>query len=356
MIADVLVIGGGPVGLAAAIAARRKGLSVILADGCEPSIDKACGEGVLPDGLAAAARLGLHLPLSSSFAFRGIRFHGDNVSVAAEFPNGWGRGFRRTTLHRALAVQAEQCGVELRWGCAIGGLLEIPARWIVGADGTASRVRGWAGLEATRRDARRFGFRRHFRLAPWTDYVEIHWGAGCQIYVTPVAPDQVCVAVISRDPKLRLPDALRRFPVLSARLEGAPESSEERGAVTASRQLRRVVAGNVALIGDASGSVDAITGEGLCLGFHQALALADALESGELARYESAHRRLAFRPRFMADLMLSMDRWPKLRQRALPAMASHPELFSGLLAMHVGASRPADFAASCLALGWRMLY
>jgi flavin-dependent dehydrogenase len=217
-------------------------------------------------------------------------------------------------------------------------------------------VRGWAGLEATRRNARRFGFRRHFRLAPWADYVEIHWGAGCQIYVTPVAPDQVCVAVISRDPKLRVSDALRRFPVLSARLEGAPESSEERGAVTASRQLRRVVAGNVALIGDASGSVDAITGEGLCLGFHQSLALADALESSDLAKYESAHRRLAVRPRFMADLMLSMDRWPKLRQRALPAMASHPELFGGLLAMHVGASRPADFAVSCLALGWRMLY
>ncbi len=47
MIADVLVIGGGPVGLAAAIAARRKGFHVILADGCEPPIDKACGEGVL---------------------------------------------------------------------------------------------------------------------------------------------------------------------------------------------------------------------------------------------------------------------------------------------------------------------
>ncbi len=66
--------------------------------------------------------------------------------------------------------------------------------------------------------------------------------------------------------------------------------------------------------------------------------------------------RLEVRPRFMADLMLSMDRWPKLRQRALPALAAHPDLFSGLLAMHVGAARTADFAADCLALGWRMLY
>ena len=355
MIADVLVIGGGPVGLAAAIAARRKGFRVVLADGCEPPIDKACGEGVLPDGLAAAARLGLDLP-GESFAFRGIRFHGESVSVAADFPNGCGRGFRRTALHRALALQAEQCGVELRWGSTISDLNTIPARWIVGADGTNSRARAWAGLGATRRDTRRFGFRRHFQIPPWTDYVEIYWESGCQIYITPVALDEVCVAVISRDPKLRVPAALSQFPALLGRLEGVTETSDERGAVTASRQLRRVVAGNVALIGDASGSVDAITGEGLCLGFHQALALADAMESGDLAQYEAAHRRLGVRPRFMADLMLSVDRWPKLRKRALPALAAHPDLFSGLLAMHVGAARTADFAADCLALGWRMLY
>ena len=356
MIADVLVIGGGPVGLAAAIAARRKGLRVVLADGCEPPIDKACGEGVMPDGLAAAARLGLSLPADESFAFRGIRFHGEGVSVAADFPNGHGRGFRRTVLHQALAAQAEQCGVELRWGSAVSDLHAIPARWIVAADGTNSRARAWAGLDAARRDTRRFGFRRHFRIPPWTDHVEIHWGSGCQIYITPVAPGEICVAVISRDPKLRVPGALKQFPALSARLKGVMETSEERGAVTASRQLRRVVAGNLALIGDASGSVDAITGEGLCLGFHQALALADAMEADDLAQYESAHHKLGTRPRFMADLMLAMDRWPKLRQRALPALSAHPNLFSGLLAMHVGAARTADFAADCLALGWRMLY
>ncbi len=356
MIADVLVIGGGPVGLAAAIAARRKGFRVVLADARKPPIDKACGEGVMPDGLAAAARLGLHLPPAESFAFRGICFHGEDVSVAADFPNGCGRGFRRTALQQALAAQAAQCGVELRWGSAIGDLSAMPARWIVGADGTNSRARAWAGLEAARRDTRRFGFRRHFQIAPWTDYVEIYWGNGCQIYITPIASDEICVAIISRDAKLRVPAALGQFPALLARLEGVTETSPERGAVTASRQLRRVVAGNVALIGDASGSVDAITGEGLCLGFHQALTLADAMESGDLALYEAAHRRLGARPRFMADLMLSVDRWPRLRRRVLPALAAHPDLFSGLLAMHVGAARTADFAANCLALGWRMLY
>jgi menaquinone-9 beta-reductase len=352
---DVFVIGGGPVGLAAAIAARRKGFSVTLADALEPPIDKACGEGIMPDGLAAAAHLGIQIPAGDSFGFRGIRFHGEGVNVAADFPHGPGRGVRRTTLHRALVEQAERCGVELRWGCSVRGLEGIEARWIVGADGTRSQVRRWAGLDRFRRNTRRYGFRRHFQIAPWTDHVEIHWGNGCQIYVTPVAPDEVGVALLSRDPKLRVMEALAQFPTLASRLEGAPQTSSERGAVTGSRQLIRVTKSKIALIGDASGSVDAISGEGLCLGFRQALALADAMERQDLNRYESVHRHLALRPRFMADFMLTMDRWPRLRRRALPALAAHPDLFGGLLAMHVGAAGKAAFAADCLELGWRML-
>jgi len=352
---DVFVIGGGPVGLAAAIAARRKGFSVALADALQPPIDKACGEGILPDGLAAAARLGIQLPAGDSFDFRGIRFHGEGVSVAADFPHGPGRGVRRTTLHRALVEQAERCGVHLRWGCSVNGLEGIEAHWIVGADGTGSQARRWAGLDGFKRDARRYGFRRHFQIAPWSDHVEIHWGNGCQVYVTPVAPDEVGLALLSRDPKLRVMDALAQFPTLASRLDGAPETSSERGALTASRQLIRVTKSNVALIGDASGSVDAISGEGLCLGFHQALALADAMERRDLRLYESAHRRLAARPRFMADFILTMDRWPQLRRRALPVLASHPELFEGLLAMHVEGVRKTHFAAHCVVLGWRML-
>jgi flavin-dependent dehydrogenase len=185
--------------------------------------------------------------------------------------------------------------------------------------------------------------------------VEIYWADRCQIYVTPVSPEEVCVAVISRDRKLRVDRALRRFPALAARLEHTPQSSAERGAITGSRCLQRVSTNHVALIGDASGSVDAITGKGLCLGFHQASALADALESGDLARYNSAHSRLMARPRFLADFMLTLDRSAWLRKRAMPAMASHPELFKGLLAMHVGASDRTTFAANCLALGWKML-
>jgi flavin-dependent dehydrogenase len=163
----------------------------------------------------------------------------------------------------------------------------------------------------------------------------LHWGAGCQIYVTPIGPLEVCAAVISRNPRLRLDEALKQFPQLAARLAGAPRATTDRGAVTANRSLPRVYCGNVALIGDASGSVDAITGEGLCLSFQQAIALADSLASGDLARYQAAHRRLARRPTLMSKLMLTMDRRNWLRKPAFRALAFEPRIFQSMLSFHL---------------------
>ncbi|HZL57804.1 MAG TPA: FAD-dependent monooxygenase [Bryobacteraceae bacterium] len=334
---DVFVVGGGPAGLAAAIAARLKGLSVVVADGNSPPIDKACGEGLMPDARLAAARLGIEIPPALGFEFPGVRFHGAGKSVAARFPRGCGIGVRRTALHAAMIVAAERAGVELRWGAPAGNFDEIRARWILGADGSSSRVRAWAGLDRYRHNTRRFACRQHYAIAPWTDCMEIYWGEGCQIYVTPVGADEVCVALISRDRELSVEAALSRlFPVLDERVRGAPVCSRPRGAVTATARLENVARGNVALIGDASGSVDAITGEGLCLAFKQAALLADAMAGGDLTAYARAHPRLAMRANVMAKLMTTLDRGTRLRQFGMTAMSSVPWIFERLLAVHVG--------------------
>ena len=361
---DVFVIGGGPAGLAAAIAARQRGFDVVVADGAEPPIDKPCGEGLMPDGRAALLELGITVPPPNSYPFRGIRFISGALSVKASFPDGTGIGVRRIDLHRIMVASAEAAGVTLLWKTPIAGLHPqgvrvgeriVPSRWIVGADGGQSRVRQWAGLDRYCRDQTRFAFRRHYRVSRWTDYMELHWGPGCQIYVTPIAPDEICVALISCDRHLRLDAALGEFPELAARLRDAEPESAERGAISATRELKQVYKGRVALVGDASGAVDAITGEGLCLSFQQAQALAQCFEAGDLRRYQQAHRRLSKRPALMASLMLSLAWKTSFRQRVMRALASEPPLFSRMLALHVGALSPVDFATTGISLGWRML-
>ncbi|HKD08784.1 MAG TPA: FAD-dependent monooxygenase [Bryobacteraceae bacterium] len=333
---DVFIVGGGPAGLAAAIAARRRGLSVVVADGNRPPIDKPCGEGLMPDSRRHAERLGIHLPASLGFEFRGIRFHGAGHSVESNFPTGRGVGIRRTALHAALISAAEHAGVELRWETPITEFDGIAAEWIIGADGYLSRVRAWAGLNDCAANDVRYAYRRHFGIVPWTDCMEIHWAEGCQMYVTPVAPNEVCVALISRAPELRIEAALSQFfPSLQERVSRALPTSRERGSITACMRLRSVARGNIALIGDASGSVDAITGEGICLSFRQAEVLADALVRGDLNLYERAHPRLMLRPHLMAKTMLLLDKGPGWREWIMSAMTSQPWIFRSLLAVHV---------------------
>ena len=163
------------------------------------------------------------------------------------------------------------------------------------------------------------------------------------------------MALISSDQRLRLEEALPRFPEVERYLAGGEPTNVQRGGVTATRRLKSVFRGNVALVGDASGSVDAITGEGLCLLFQQAVALADALEAGELSLYQDAHRRIGRRPEWMAQLMLLLDRNGGLRSRVLRAFAARPSLFEGMLAMHVGEFSAGDVFTNGLSLGWRML-
>jgi flavin-dependent dehydrogenase len=115
---DVFVIGGGPAGLAAAIAARQQGFSVIVADRARGPIDKACGEGLMPDGLDALREFGVSIDGCETGSFRGIKFVGREGSVQADFPRGHGIGIRRLLLHRALQRHAEKLGVTTWWGGA----------------------------------------------------------------------------------------------------------------------------------------------------------------------------------------------------------------------------------------------
>jgi menaquinone-9 beta-reductase len=397
---DLLVIGGGPAGLATAIAARLAGMSARVVERSRPPIDKACGEGLMPDAVARLGELGVALAPGEGWRFRGIRYLDGETVAEGVFPRAGGLGVRRLQLHQALARRAAELGVDLCWGVTAHGLAPAPAepvsgsagarrpgataqpapassapassapappasappaaklltagaytdrpglelaaaRWVIGADGLRSRVRRWAGLEGAPARRRRFGVRRHFTCRPWSDLVEVHWGPGCEAYVTPVGPDEVGVAMLWSDSKARFDDLLARFPALAARLDGAPAASRDRGAGPLLVRPRGVCRGNVALVGDASGYVDAITGEGLAVALHQSAALIEALAAGDLARYAARHRRINRLPDKMTALLLAVERRPWLRRRMVRALAAEPALFSRLLGIHARALPPA---------------
>ncbi len=359
---DLLVIGGGPSGLATAIRARLAGLDAAVLERFHPPIDKACGEGLMPDAVARLREIGVD---PGGFPFRGIRYVDGDLVAEGIFPHAGGLGVRRVELHEALVRRAEETGVELLWGVSALGLEadgvltdqgKIQARWIAGADGLLSRVRKWAGLDGGPGPLRRFGVRRHYAIPPWTDLVEVHWGPSCEAYVTPVGPDEIGVALLWSDGKSDFDDLLERLPALQERLADAPVGSRDRGAGPLHQKVLAVYRGNVALVGDASGYLDAITGEGMAVALHHSAALVNALVAGDLSLYAAAHRRIARLPDFMTSLVLGMERRPGLRRRALRALAAEPALFSRLLGIHGRTLPPRRLGIDgALKLAWRLV-
>jgi flavin-dependent dehydrogenase len=379
---DVFIAGGGPAGLAAAIAAAQRGFSVMVADAARPPIDKACGEGIMPEGVEVLGALGVELSAMGAARLEGICFLDAAGEVRASFPRGTGLGVRRTALHGALVARAERMGVRLAWGTrveairqgeAVAGGSTVRCRFVVCADGLNSSLRQMAGFGPAKARRRRFGFRSHYRVPPWSPYVEVYWGEFGQIYITPVSTGEICVALLTSNPHARLETVLLAFPCLRERLLGAGEDArgDERrmGGITATSRLRAVTSGRIAVIGDASGSADAITGDGLSLAFQQAIALADAMAAGapnkpvfgllgrdELDGYQRAHERISRLPRAMGELLLLLDGRPRLRRRVFSVFAQSPELFARLLALHTGGISPLDLGAvDCLRFGWKLL-
>jgi flavin-dependent dehydrogenase len=355
MDAEVLVIGGGPAGLAAAIAAAQSGFSVELAEPLQGAIDKCCGEGLLPPAVLALGHLGIspRLLADAGAPLRGIRFHHGNRQSNARFSaKAPAFGVRRTMLHAMLRERALAVGVRITTDSArllvdgqhvqvrLADQLRSP-QWIIGADGAQSSVRAAAGLNEELIVSRRFAVRQHRQLTKNTvdpTEVEIYWALGAQAYLTVSEPGKVGIAVVSRRRLPSMAAALALFPDLQQRLAGATECSASRGAVTTHRVLRRVHTGSIALVGDASGSVDAITGDGLSLAFQQAPALAKALRCGDLRSYGQSHARLLRPARAMSRALLAMGSSPLVTRASMLLLASIPGLFQSLLRLHTDPS------------------
>jgi flavin-dependent dehydrogenase len=360
---DILVVGGGPVGLALAIHAARRGLAVTVLERGHYPLDKACGEGLLPAGRRALETLGLSLSPADACPLEGVRYLQENGDCAeARFSSGDGIGIRRPALVEALRQRALGAGAAIREGAAVRHMErnaanvrawldseELNASLMVAADGLHSPLRRSQGVEiAFERRPRRYGLRRHFAMRPWTSFVEVHFAAAVEAYVTPVGRTRVGVALLFDEHAVPVSfeALLHRFPRLAERLAGAIPDSDVRGAGPLWQEARTPVLDRFVLLGDAAGYVDAITGEGLSLGLRSAehlgtllpQALSRGASRGALLPYEEAWRQEFNAYARLARTLLWISQRPWLRRRVVALLSQHPALLQRIVGRVVSES------------------
>ncbi|WP_432009364.1 NAD(P)/FAD-dependent oxidoreductase [Streptomyces bacillaris] len=327
---DILIAGGGPAGLAAAIRAAEAGLEAVVVEPRPAPVDKACGEGIMPGGLAALHALGVH---PAGHPLRGIRYTDGLRTAQAPFRGAYGLGVRRTALHTALHERAEALGVrivegkvrEVRQDGHTVTAAGLTARWLIAADGLHSPLRRALGLDHPASGPGRYGLRRHYRTAPWSDLVEVHWSPHAEAYVTPVDEHLVGVAILSRD-RRPYADHLAAFPALAARLTG-PGATPVRGAGPLRQRARGPRAGRVLLVGDAAGYTDALTGEGIALAVATASAAVGCLAAGRPEEYPARWRRATRRYRLLTHALLGAAGHSATRPLIVAAAHRAPALF-----------------------------
>ena len=377
---QVVIVGGGPAGLAAAVALGREDIQVLVIERSSWPRDKVCGEGLMPVGVEALQQLGVFDQIDSDHLrpFLGIRWISEDGSCAeAEFASGPGYGVRRTALSRALFESASALpSVEL-WPDTLLVSMEtraddvflsvrrsgrtevINARLVIGADGRNSKVRKLAGLGGKPAvSVQRWGARQHFEVRPWSKHVEVWWSDGMEAYVTPSGDRQVEVAFLwdkarftpRRKGRELVTGLLEQFPELRAKLGRELPSSLSPAAGIGPLALgsSSSTGHRVLLIGDALGYVDGITGEGISVALSQVEALRDSLPSLITSNHLSTRdlrpvgRRVSalFRqtvPLIKAALLLS--RFPPIRRLVIRGLRNSRALFVHLLEANMGRRR-----------------
>lgn len=358
---DVIVVGGGPAGSAAAIALRRAGASVLVLERQQMPRDKPCGDILGTQALGLIAALGLDPRTLAPFPpLKGFALHvagrRPKVSREADFAPA-PRVVPRKILDAALMELAVRAGAELReakvdevfqQGETIVTRTRAgdhQARLVIGADGWGSvvarslfaeRHSGQTGLagRAYVHDPRGFeGLMRVFYSE------ETRPGYG---WLFPIDRTHANVGVgVLRSDGHRLPGLFRRFledpgsPLLSLLGDGASLDSERTWPLALGWTGRRRAGGRALLAGDAASLVGPLTGAGIHSairsGFMAGRSAAAALATPEdrafhLAAYERACARW-FRPRLRFERLLQRGLAAPYGLSALSALfAASPQL------------------------------
>ena len=375
MDADVVVIGGGPVGTTLAICLGRAGRRVKIVEKSRFPRDKACGEGLLPSGVGVLRRLDVDLLGQGFPPLDGVRYRlPGGGSAKGSYRWSTGCGVRRTRLDALLIERAAAtAGVELALGCPATGIAietrqvrvqtstgELAAQVVVGADGLRSPLARWLGWARPPLGSGRYGLVGHLSHAgALPREVVVTLLGAAEVYTAPTAADELLVAVLGPRGALRRPgrsvvDTYRELVAEAhPELAGAPLSSRVRGAGPFRTGPARVAEGRVFLAGDAAGFTDPLTGDGIAAGMVQAEALARFLvedRASAARRYRAWRAGQWRRRRLVSGLALGLSGSATLARRALVGLGKRPGALQSLLEVNdgtrgLGSVSPRDWAA-----------
>ena len=317
--ADVLVVGAGPAGSAAAAWAARGGAEVVLADAAVFPRDKTCGDGLTPRAVGELQRLGLDDWLRAHAVNQGLRAHGFGQTLLLPWPGGtlpsWGSAVARTELDdhlRTTAIKAGATAVDgvravdvRREGDRVAGVvfktddgpLEIGCRHLVVADGVRSPLGKVLGREWHRDTVYGVAGRSYVASGmsddPWiSSHLELRDEAGKVLsgygWIFPLGTGEVNIGVGTLATSKRPADFAIK-PLMSHYAELRREEFELSGELRMPTSallpmggaVTNVAGPNWALIGDAAACVNPLNGEGIDYGLETGRLVADMIADGD---------------------------------------------------------------------------
>jgi len=320
--ADVLVIGGGPAGSAAAVTLARAGARVRVIDRAVFPRHKLCGDTLNPGALSILDRLGIGDDVRAcALPITGMTVTGPGAEVSADYPDGLrGMSVTRRCLDQLLLNAAADAGASVETGVGIsepvidndrvvgvrlatrgGDVLRAPI--VIAADGRGSRLAGRVNLSSYASTPRRWAFGAYFaNVTRMSARGEMHIRRGAYIGVAPlpggltnvsVVLDNVLAGRVQKDAPYGKTDqqtivrrALSADAVLRDRFAAATQVSPVTVLGPLAVNARAAGCPGLLLAGDAAGFVDPMTGDGLRF----------ALRGGELAAHAALDELASGRP------------------------------------------------------------
>jgi menaquinone-9 beta-reductase len=388
MKAEVLIVGAGPAGSAAAIHLARAGRDVLLVDAATFPRAKACAEYASPATATELRRCGIPEAAwhATAIPVEGMRVIRGDASFDLRYEDRRGRrapawGVDRVAFDALLAAKASAAGARLLegrrlvslartatgWRAGLRGRggdgVSVEAVWLIGADGARSRIARLLGAERPVVYPRRLGLVAHYEGADGlTNSGEMHVADdGSYIGLAPTPGGRLNVGMAlpldgatSRAAE-RYAAAIAAMPAVAARLGRATRVTPIRGAAPIGHRVAAAAGERWLLVGDAAGFIDPFTGEGIYRAMRSGRAAAVALVNRDPAAVAAAYRaerRRAFAAKdaltWLVQGMLAMPSLVGYAANRLDRRAGPRAILGGAL----GDRRPAsDALAPSVLLG-----